>query len=179
MLRRADLIRCAVAVLYAGCTRGPSPEYAEKVLMPEMDQKALVEIKKLEASGQVRGPALHGAAHSELLRSASPADALPDPVERAFKHANRKIYVPMQGPSEMGASGALVRVGSDSGLRKNISVPTLAIGARYDTMDPKHIKWWASQIPKGRYCIANGSHLAEYDDQQTAFIRDVDSGKMQ
>jgi len=40
-----------------------------------------------------------------LLRM--PAAEWPDPVNRAFKHLNRAIYVPMQGPSELGASGAL------------------------------------------------------------------------
>jgi len=160
-------------------------QYAEKVLMPAMDQKALTEIKKLEAAGKYEDPR-----YMELLIPNYYAQhllrmPLPDPVERAFKHANRKIYVPMQGPSEMGASGTLVKWDRTADL-KNISVPTLAIGARYDTMDPKHMAWVASQIPKGRYLYCpNGSHLAEYDDQQTyftgltAFIRDVDSGKTQ
>ena len=37
-----------------------------------------------------------------------PADDWPDPVNRAFKHINPAIYVPMQGPSELGASGKLL-----------------------------------------------------------------------
>ena len=31
----------------------------------------------------------------------------PEPVHRSFAHVNRSIYVPMQGPSELGASGIL------------------------------------------------------------------------
>lgn len=157
-------------------------EYAEKVLMPAMDQKALAEIKKLEAAGKYEDPRYmellipnYYAKH--LLRM-----PLPDPAARAFKHANRKIYVPMQGPSEMGASGKLVNWDRTADL-KHVSVPTLVIGARYDTMDPKHMEWVASQLPKGHYLYCpNGSHLAEYDDQQTyfsgliKFIRDVDAG---
>jgi proline iminopeptidase len=64
-------------------------------------------------------------------------------------------------------------------------VPTVVIGARYDTMDPKQMEWVASQIPKGRYLFCpNGSHLAEYDDQQKyftgliGFLKDVDGGKI-
>jgi len=49
-------------------------------------------------------------------------------------------------------------------------VPTLVIGARYDTMDPEHMEMMADQLPNGRYLhCPNGSHLAMYDDQQRYF----------
>ena len=67
---------------------------------------------------------------------------------------------------------------------KSITVPTLVIGAKYDTMDPDHMKWMAGQLPKGRFLLCpNGSHMAAYDDQQTyftgliQFIRDVAQGR--
>lgn len=161
-------------------------EYAQKVLMPAMDPKALAEIKRLEAAGQTEDPHYmelliphHYTKH--LLRM--PADQWPDPVNRAFKHLNSKIYVPMQGPSELGASGKLEKWDRTGDLGK-IKVPTLTIGARYDTMDPKHMQWMASQVQKGRYLYCpNGSHLALYDDQKTyftglvQFIRDVAHGR--
>ena len=50
-------------------------EYAEHVLMPEMDQEALAEIKSFEASGEDRGPALHGVAARTALRPSRAADA--------------------------------------------------------------------------------------------------------
>ena len=84
--------------------------YAEEVLMPEMDQAALVEIKRLEAAGETSDPAYeallmehHYVHHVCRL----PADEWPDPVVRGFEHINPAIYVPMQGPSELGASGKL------------------------------------------------------------------------
>lgn len=111
-----------------------------------------------------------------------PADQWPDPVNRAFKHLNPKVYIPMQGPSELGASGKLASWDRTADLR-NISVPTLTIGAQFDTMDPKHMAWMAKQLPKGRYLYCpNGSHLANYDDRQTymtglvRFIKEVDAG---
>ena len=64
-----------------------------------------------------------------------PQDQWPDPVLRAFAKINKKIYIPMQGPSEMGASGKLLNWDRTADLPK-ITVPTLAIGARYDTMEP-------------------------------------------
>jgi proline iminopeptidase len=71
-----------------------------------------------------------------------------------------------------------------SGDLAKITVPTLVIGARYDTMDPAHMKWMSQQFPKGQYLdCANGSHLALYDDQETffngliKFLKNIDAGK--
>lgn len=160
-------------------------EYAGKVLMPAMDQKVLAEIKKLEAAGKYEDPRymellIPNFYQQHILRM--PADQWPDPVNRAFKHMNPKVYIPMQGPSELGASGKLAKWDRTADL-KNITVPTLTIGARYDTMDPTHMEWMSKQMPSGHYLYCpNGSHLANYDDQQTymtglvRFIKDVDSG---
>lgn len=161
-------------------------EYAQTVLMPEMDQAALSEIKRLEAGGEFENPR-----YIELLMEhhyvyhvlRMPLDQWPDPVSRTFKHMNPAIYVPLQGPSELGASGKLVNWDRTGGLGQ-ITVPTLMIGARYDTMDPKHLEWMAGAVAKGRYLhCPNGSHMALYDDQTvyfeglTRFIEDVHSGR--
>jgi proline iminopeptidase len=89
----------------------------------------------------------------------------------------------MQGPSELGASGKLIDWDRTANLPK-IAVPALTIGARYDSMDPKHMEWMASVLPSGRYLhCANGSHLAMYDDQQAyfagliRFITDLSQGR--
>ncbi len=161
--------------------------YAESALMPAMDPGILAEIKQLEATGQNESPRYmellmphHYTQH--ILRM--PAEEWPDPVNRAFKHLNQKIYVPMQGPSELGASGKLVNWDRTADLGK-IEVPTLMIGARHDTMDPKHIEWMASAVKRGRYLYCPmGSHLALYDDQSVyftgliQFIRDVSAGRI-
>ena len=113
-----------------------------------------------------------------------PVETWPDPFNRAFKHMNPEVYVPMQGQSEFGVSGnaKLKNWDRKSDLLK-ISVPTLLIGAKYDTMDPEHMQWVASQVQNGRYLYCpNGSHLAMYDDQKNyfngliKFINDVNSG---
>jgi proline iminopeptidase len=161
--------------------------YAEDVLMPMMDQAVLAEIKGYEAAEDYENPRYmellmdqHYVQH--ILRM--PADQWPDPVLRALKHLNPSVYIPMQGPSELGMSGALADWDrtSDLGL---IEVPTLVIGARHDTMDPEHMKWMAGQLKNGRYLYCpSGSHLALYDDQEVyfkgliEFIRDVDTGRM-
>jgi len=161
-------------------------EYAHKVLMPAMDPKVLAEVQRIEKAGQYSSPRymellVPNFYAQHILRM--PPDQWPDPVNRAFKRLNEKIYVQMQGPSEMGASGKLAGWDRTADLGR-IAVPTLVIGARYDTMDPAHMAKMAGQVKKGRYLFcANGSHLAMYDDQKayfdglTAFVHDVDAGR--
>src|SRR5436190_10684725 len=114
--------------------------YAEQTLMPAMDQAALAEIKRLEAAQAFDDPRYeellmeHHYVH-HVLRM--PAESWPDPVVRTFAHINQAIYVPMQGPSELGASGKLLAWDRTKDLPR-ISVPTLVIGARHDTMDPRY-----------------------------------------
>ena len=158
-------------------------EYATKVLKPGMDQVALAEIERIEASGDFTQPRYmelliqHHYVH-HVLRM--PADKWPDPFNRAFARINYPLYLLMQGPSELGASGNLVNWDRTADLHR-ISVPTLVIGATHDTMDPKHMETIAQSIPKGRFHLCpNGSHLAMYDDQQIyfegliGFINDVE-----
>lgn len=160
-------------------------EYAQKVLMPAMDQKILAELKDIETRKDFANPRYmellipnHYVQH--ILRL--PPDQWPDPVNRAFKHINTAVYIPMQGPSELGASGKLINWDRTEDLAR-IQAPTLVIGARYDTMDPKFMEMMSKKLPKGRYLYCpNGSHLALYDDQKVytdgliQFLRDVDSG---
>jgi proline iminopeptidase len=161
-------------------------DYAERVLKPAIDPAALAEIEALEAAGDTANPRFNELliAHyytKHILRM--PADAWPDPVNRTFAHLNYDVYVPMQGPSELGASGKLEHWDRTKDLSR-ITQPTLVIGARYDTMDPKHLEWMAGALPNGRFLLCErGSHMALYDDQATymqgliRFINDVDSGR--
>ena len=155
-------------------------EYANTVLMPAMDQQVLAEVKALEAKKDYKNPRymeLLMPAHYEKHILRRPAAEWPDPVNRAFAHLNDKIYIPMQGPSELSASGKLANWDRSKDLAR-IAVPTLVIGAEHDSMDPKHMAWMSKQLPKGEYLhCPNGSHMGMYDDQETymkgliAFLR--------
>ena len=81
---------------------------------------------------------------------------------------NEHIYVLMQGPSEMGASGRLEKWDRFADL-KRIAVPTLVISGKHDTMDPAYMARMVKELPKGELLATNGGHLAMYDDQQTYF----------
>ncbi len=146
--------------------------YAEEVLMPQMDQGALAEIKAMEARGDTDDPRYeallleHHYVH-HVLRL--PYEQWPAPVQRALAKINKDIYVPMQGPSEHGLSGVLLEWDRTPDLHE-IQVPTLVIGAQYDTMDPQFMRHMASLLPSGEYLhCPEGSHMAMYDDQETYF----------
>lgn len=161
-------------------------EYAKTAFLSKMDPAVLAEIQRLEQAGQFDDPRYmellfehHYVEH--VLRM--PLDEWPEPVNRSFKHMNPDVYIPMQGPSELGLSGKVEHWDRTAELA-SIETPTLVIGARYDTMDPKHLEWMADTLPNGRYLYCpNGSHLALYDDQEVyfdglvTFIRDIDAGR--
>ena len=161
-------------------------EYANSVLMPAMDQKVLAEVKALEAKKDYANPRymeLLIPHHYQLHILRMPPDQWPDGVQRAFKHVNADIYIPMQGPSELGASGKLAKWDRTADLGQ-LTVPTLAIGAAHDTMDPKAMEEMSKLVKRGRYLFCpDGSHLALYDDQKTyfegliKFLKDVDAGR--
>jgi len=160
--------------------------YAKQVLMPQMDPQVLAEVQALEAKKDYANPR-----YMELLTPhyyvqhvlRMPPEQWPEPVVRSFAHLNPKVYIPMQGPSEMGLSGRLEKWDRSQDL-KRLAMPTLVIGAQHDTMDPKHMEWMAGQVQHGRYLhCPNGGHLAMYDDQDTyvqglvRFLQDVDAGR--
>jgi proline iminopeptidase len=156
--------------------------YAQTVLMPAMDQGQLAEIQRMEAAGKYDDPhydeLLMPFYQEHLLRM--PPEQWPDPVLRSFAKLNKKVYVPMQGPSELGAGGKLANWDRTSDLSK-IQVPTLVIGARYDTMDPAWMEKMSKLLPHGHYLYCpHAGHFAQYDDQPLymkgviGFLRETD-----
>jgi len=144
--------------------------YAANVLIPGQDPARIDEIRALEAAGDTDNPR-----YDELLMAEHyvkhvlrlPAEQWPEPVVRSFARINRSIYVPLQGPSELGAAGLLSGWDRVTDLHR-IGVPTLVIGGAHDTMDPSHLQDMAARLPRGSYVhCPEGSHLAMYDDQET------------
>ena len=158
-------------------------KYAKEELGPKMPPEVLSEILEMEGKDDFNNPRymellIPNYYVEHILRI--PYEEWPDPVNRTFKHLNQEVYTSMQGPSEFGIRGKLETWDRTQDLDK-INIPTLVIGATYDTMDPKHMEWVASQIKHGQFLLCpNGSHFALYDDQETyfsgliKFIKDVD-----
>ena len=159
-------------------------KYAEEVLAKQMDPKILDEIRAIETKKDFANPRymellIPNFYHEHICRLTN----WPDALNRSFKHANNAIYTQMQGPSEFGISGLLANWDIKNRL-KEIAIPTLMIGAKYDTMDPKAMEEQSKMVQHGEYLYCpNGSHLAMWDDQKTymngviSFIKKVDQGK--
>jgi proline iminopeptidase len=161
-------------------------EYAQNVLGPQLPEEVLKEILELEAKEDYHNPRynelLYNHYYTEhILRM--PLDEWPNPVQRAFAALNYDVYLTLQGPSEFGISGnATLKEWDRSADLPKIEVPTLMMGAAFDTMDPEYMEWMAGQVQNGTYShCPNGSHLSMYDDQDTyfkdliQFIKEVDT----
>ena len=161
-------------------------QYASEVLGPQMNPDVLKEVMDMEASGDFDNPR-----YSELLMEhyytehvlRMPVAKWPKSVNLFFEHLNPSIYVYMQGHSEFGMTGnATLKNWDVSDRLKEIEVPTLVLGAKHDTMDPKYKEWMATEVQNGRSVITNGSHLSQYDDPEgyftglIRFIKDVHNG---
>jgi len=160
-------------------------KYAENVLAKQLKPEVLAEIRALEAKSDYANPR-----YMELLMPnfyaehicRIPLDQWPEPVNRSFAKMNQSLYVTMQGPSEFGVSGKLIKWDRVADLKK-LSVPTLAIGAKHDTMDAKEMEMISEKAQNGSYLYCpNGSHMSMYDDQENyfkgliSFIKGVDDG---
>ena len=147
-------------------------KYANEVLAKQMNPEVLAELMKIEANNDFSNPRymellLPNFYEKHILRF--PAKDWPEPVNRSFAKMNQSLYVTMQGPSEFGISGKLEKWDRKADL-KNVKIPTLVIGAKHDTMDPKHMKEISKILPNDSYLFCpKGSHMAFYDDQKTYF----------
>jgi proline iminopeptidase len=93
----------------------------------------------------------------------------PEPVSRAFRHANDKIYNQMQGKSEFEVTGNLKDWERWDRLHE-IKVKALTIGSTHDEMDPADMRRMATLMPNATSAICpNGSHLDMWDDQAVYF----------
>ena len=160
-------------------------KYADDVLAKQMKPAVLAEIRKIEAAKDFSNPRYMG-----LLEPNFYAEHLcrivpnPEPVRRSMSKINQSLYVTMQGPSEFGVSGKLLKWDRVADLPK-LTVPVLSIGGKYDTMDPEHMRMIATKVQKGNALTCpNGSHMSMYDDQQTyftgliKFLKSVDEGTL-
>jgi len=161
-------------------------KYANEVLAKQMSPEVLAEVRLIEAKKDFQNPRymellIPNFYEKHILRA--PYAAWPDPILRMFSKLNQSLYVTMQGPSEFGIAGNLEKWDVKAQL-KTLKVPTLTIGAKYDTMDPEHMKWMSKEVQNGSFLYCpNGSHCALYDDQEiymaglTKFILRVNEGQ--
>jgi len=161
-------------------------KYALEVLGPQLPPEVFKEIKAMEAAEDFGNPR-----YTELVIQHYyvkhvlhlPRTEWPEFINRAFLHLNPNIYIYMQGYSEFGVTGSATLKGWDVSTRLNeLKIPTLMIGGKYDTMDPKYMEWMSTEVQNGRSVTTNGAHLSQYDDADNyfagliQFIKDVNDG---
>lgn len=161
-------------------------KYANDLLAKQLDPKILARIRAIEAKGDFENPEYMGLLMPNFYAKhicRLPLDKWPEPLNRSFGKINQSLYVTMQGPSEFGIAGKLLKWDRVADLPK-LTVPTLSIAGEYDTMDPKHMKMVSEKVQNGSYLYCpNGSHMSMYDDQAVymagliKFIKGVDSGE--
>jgi proline iminopeptidase len=149
-------------------------DYADQVLAKQMKPEVLKEVLAIEAKEDYKNPRymellVPNFYEQHILRR--PAAEWPDAVNRTFAKLNSDIYVSMQGPSEFGIRGnASLKNWNVSTKLPSITVPTLVIGATHDTMDPEHMRWMSTQLPKGQFLLCpDGGHMCMWDDQAHYF----------
>jgi proline iminopeptidase len=160
---QANLKGLVISNMMASCI--DYGKYAE-VLAKQIPADALAEIRALEAKQDFANPRYMELLTPHYYNQHICRIPWPEPMNRAFGRLNSSLYVTMQGPSEFGISGKLTTWDRKKDLPK-LAVPTLTIGGKYDTMDPAHMQWMATQVQNGTYLYCpNGSHMSMYDDQQ-------------
>ena len=130
----------------------------------------LARLNALEAKQDYDNPEYEGIMMEDLYpKMICRIQPWPEPITRAFRLANLKIYNEMQGKSEFQVTGNFKDWERWDRLHE-IKVKALTLGARYDEMDPEDMKRMATLMPNATSAICpNGSHMALWDDQAIYF----------
>ena len=108
-----------------------------------------------------------------------PTNEWPAPVNRSFNDVNGLVYEFMQGPSEF-VPGGILKHWSVWNKLHTLAIPTLMVGAKYDSMNPKEMEEMSLLVQHGKYLHCQGSHLSMWDDQERfmngviKFIKEVE-----
>jgi proline iminopeptidase len=157
--------------------------YAAK-LRAALPKETIAVFDKYEAKGDYDNPEYQRVMMEQMYaRHICRLDPWPDPVERAFKHMNPKVYNTMQGPNEFVITGNFKDWDRWADLPK-ITVPTFLPVGRFDEMNPEDIAREGRLIPRSRVLVCEkGSHLSLWDDQEAyfagllKFFDDVEAGR--
>ncbi|MGH9365035.1 MAG: proline iminopeptidase-family hydrolase, partial [Thermoanaerobaculia bacterium] len=158
--------------------------YAAK-LRAALPKETVAVLDKYEAKGDYENPEYQKVMLEQVYRRhMCRLDPWPDPVERAFKHMNPKVYNTMQGPNEFVITGNFKDWDRWRDLPK-ITVPTFLPVGHFDEMSAEDIRREGRLIPRSRVLVCErGSHLCMWDDQETyfagllKFFDDVEAGRL-
>jgi proline iminopeptidase len=135
-----------------------------------LSPQTLVRFNALEAAKDYENPAYTRIVMEDLYpQMICRLKPWPEPVTRAFRLGNEKIYNQMQGKSEFEVTGNLKNWERWDRLHE-IKVKALTLGSNHDEMDPADMRKMATLMPNATSAICpNGSHMALWDDQAVYF----------
>ncbi len=90
---------------------------------------------------------------------------LPEMLYYTCSKLSFENFLTYQGPSEFVPGGILKHWSVWDDLH-TISTPTLMVGAKYDSMNPKEMEEMSHLVQNGHYLHCEGSHLSMWDDQE-------------
>jgi proline iminopeptidase len=133
---------------------------------PEIDSA----MKKFEDRGDLHAPEYQQLLMDHLYsKHLCRLDPWPEPLMRSFVNLNTQVYNTMQGPSEFTVVGNFKNWDRWSDLHR-ITMPTLLIVGRHDTMSVADIERMGTLIPNSEVVVLEkGSHVGQYDDQDAYF----------
>lgn len=106
----------------------------------------------------------------------------PDGARRGFDNINMQVYETLHGPNEFLVTGNYKDWDRWDDLQQ-ITVPTLVLGAKHDSMSLEDQERMGQEIPNAEVAICeNGSHLSMWDDPENyfsfikGFVRKVEDG---
>jgi proline iminopeptidase len=145
-------------------------DYVHGTIEPQLDPKAVKRIKELEMAGDFENEE-----YMKLLTPfyekfvfGMPIHTLPEPLQKFLGTVNGQVYHHLNGPSEFSCTGTLVDWSVKDRINE-IKVPSLFIGSMDNTMDPKQMRWMASEVKKGEYFHCQGSHMAMWNNPEQYF----------
>jgi proline iminopeptidase len=136
----------------------------------QLPARSLARLRQLDATADYDSPDYEKIMMEDLYpKMVCRIKPWPEPITRTLRHSNQKIYVQMQGKSEVLVTGNLKGWERWDRLHE-IKVKALTIGSKYDEMDPEDMRKMATLMTNARsaYC-PNGSHLCMWDDQAVYF----------
>lgn len=157
-------------------------EYINK-LRDKLPTEILDQIKYYESKAQYDAPEYKKLINEHLdNKYICRLDPWPEPVLRGGSRSNEQVYNTLHGPNEFLVTGNYKDWNRWADLY-HIKVPTLVLGAAYDSMSVEDQEKMGDRIPNARVEICeNGSHLSMWDDADSYFkyikdfVKDVESG---
>jgi proline iminopeptidase len=138
-----------------------------RAALPE-DARAILD--KYEKAGQFDAPEYQKIMMEQVYtRHLCRLKPWPEPVERALRNINAKLYTYMFGPNEWVVTGTVKDWNRWADLPR-IHTRTLLMGAKYDELPGEDMRKMAASMPSARAWISEkGSHFTMWDDQVSYF----------